>query len=596
MIIFIIFSTSSTSEYTKSIEKSHEQQLCNIADIDNQKIHLMETNEKLKLKGVFECGYMQPSTLQFFPWNWWKNNVKQINYYKNDVTFHGPQIYLSGPVYNIPYPSLMSSNFDSLDFQYPLQLLSCRLTSNDYKITKMTDHVLNILETDFSINHQNNNSNNNNNNGGNRFSSRHHHSRRHHHNHHSHHNNDDELQIEIEEMRIRFSVKGVFISKPYNESAFHSDGSFDINLHCHWSIDYIEQEAAYNVIILPSHPKNRKRCKELEVEQFIHPSINDQDDKHGKLRIYPEEIETENIESEKKEKEKKPIFSLMNDDNNNHNHNHNNSRKRSRSEMEISSHHNNNIVLADMDRLNIMPSAAPTKRRRLNDNQSIDNNNNNGNNGNNEEKQELEHKSADITPLQPKRFKNKSSNRKPHKTIHRHDGRVSVTMEKKKKASNHNNYDKKQASIDPNTKYRGYFIAVFVPRLSESYPNYCETMNLQPLIRGQIVFYDAIHADDGKGDNQGKPTRDNYQWLMSNICKTYKKKGRNLKEMWTMKEEIDKCRHNDDDIDDDDVDDEDDDESLIFDNNDNKSEEKENNDSLSPQAPDSSNETTTTSV
>ena len=264
----------------------------------------MEENEDLGLKGIFECGYREPSTIKFFSWNWWINDSFKCNYYKNNVTFHGPQIYLSGPIHQLPYPSLLASNFDSIDFQYPLQYLTCRLPQNDHKITKMTDYVLDILESDFSMNNQHNGGGGGGNNGGNRFSR--HHSRRYHHHHH-HHHNDDELQMEVNDMKIKFSVKGVFISKPYNQSSFNSDGSFTINLHCNWNIDCIEQEAAYNVIILPSHYKNRKRCKELEVEHYIHPSMNDENDIHGELRIYPEKTDKDR-EKERERQERNHLL------------------------------------------------------------------------------------------------------------------------------------------------------------------------------------------------------------------------------------------------------------------------------------------------
>lgn len=51
---------------------------------------------------------------------------------------------------------------------------------------------------------------------------------------------------------------------------------------------------------------------------------------------------------------------------------------------------------------------------------------------------------------------------------------------------------------------------------------------MQPFIRGQIVFYDAIDAD------QDKPTKENYEWMIGEIIKTYKSKGSNLEEFNTM--------------------------------------------------------------
>ena len=479
---------------------------------------------------------MQPSHLKYFEWNWWHQDHDKRLYYKNDVTFHGPQIYLSGPIYNSPYPSLMASNFDSIDFEYPLKYLTCRLAENNHNIQLMTDYVTDILEQDI-MSHDDNRC------GGNRFS-------RHHHHHHSRrhcHNNDEEFQQDIKESRVRFSVKGVFISKPYNEGSFNSDGSFDINLHCHWNIDCIESEAAYNVIILPSSHKNRKRHKELECKDDGYISTIDTDNKDGVLRIYPQQS-TQHQPHHQQQQQQQYI-------------NHGNSRKRSRSQLEES---HDEDMLNDLQSLNVMPSAIPMKRRKLSINQckKIDGG------YNNEEKQELEHKSADCEminnsiPLQQKKLVHKSSNRKPHKTIHRHNGRVSVTMDKKlplrfrkNRTNNHNNYnnhnkhnnqennnDKSKSKIDCDGKYRGYFIALFVPRFQEfSSLNYWETASsLQPFIRGQIVFYDSIHVDQGQGEEQGKPQKENYQWLMENIVKTYKKKGKNITEFQIMRKECEK--------------------------------------------------------
>eukprot|EP01084_Bolivina_argentea_P036229 67054_1 len=152
--------TSSTTEMLKDIEKSHESELCHIDSDDNQRILILETNYSFKLCDNFHSSFMQPSHIGFFPWNWWNIDVNLIKYYKNDITFHGPNLYLSGPIYNNNiYPLLRPLNFDTIDFEYPLKYITCHLSRNEYDISLMTDIVNDSIQQDINNNNNINNIN-----------------------------------------------------------------------------------------------------------------------------------------------------------------------------------------------------------------------------------------------------------------------------------------------------------------------------------------------------------------------------------------------------------------------------------------------------
>eukprot|EP01084_Bolivina_argentea_P175467 303858_1 len=466
-------STSSTSHYLQDIEKSHESELCQIHNDDNQQICLLESNHLHHLTDIYETSFMFPANIRFLAWNWWNMNADLIKYYKNDVTFHGPNLYLSGPSTTSPYPQLRASNFDTIDFEYPLKYIVCRLPEHGHNLRLMTDIVSESIQEDIN-NHIGSSA----------------------HSHHNHIGSDEELEKDIESLNIKWSVSGTFIAKPYNEDVYDADGSFDIHLHCNWNIDCIESDCQYNVYILPSHAQNRTRSKEINVfEQDYHSlDMNSQERINGTLRIYPEQ--------------------------NNDNKSTRNTRKRCRSQMDeeqVSNHSTSNHNGA-------------TKRRRLNDENATTLV---MNGGEHDEKHEMEQKSNEHKPLQ-KRLKHKSSNRKSqftNKTEQRYGRHVAVTVDRKPKRKQNHNHKNEETKMNPNARYRGYFIALFLPRSSELYPFCTESMNLQPFIRGQIVFYDAIHAD------QAKPNKENYEWLIANMIRTYRKKGKNLPEFMRMRRE-----------------------------------------------------------
>jgi len=289
--------------------------------------------------------------------------------------------------------------------------------------------------------HRQHHSNHNNNNGRRRhaYPPPHHQHHHHHNNHNNHqqHESDEQLARDISGLHVRFSVKGMFISKPYDEKLFHDDGSFSVNLHCQWNLEGVANDGvAYNVYILPSNAMNRKQCVELEVEhtQDSYHQISrfeddqEEDSRHGELRIYP--MQTPLIETANRHKSQT------------------NGRKRGRSELEDV--HDDNAMLMMMS-----ASAMNKKRRKLNPNLNLNANHNHNHNRNHnhntkriqnafatehehEEKEELEYK-QEQTPQQElvsaatvKRFKQKASNRKPHKIVvqRHHNRRVSLTADK----------------------------------------------------------------------------------------------------------------------------------------------------------------------
>ena len=433
----------------------------------------METNEHYKLGQDWEAPFMTPSILRFLPWNWWQDNPSLINYYKNDITFHGPDVYLSGTSHSpsSPYPLLRASNFDSIDFEHALSKMTVYLTesNNSDRVCHLLTDIVSDTITEELHNHNNNLMHDRNR----RSYSMHHH---------QHTAVDDELVDDINRLQIKMSVSGTFIAKPYDQKSYNAqDKSFDVRLHFNWNIDCIESDCAYSVYILPSHRMNRQKSKEIAVYSDTYHSLNGTEEVHQNnghnLRIYPQEKERM-------------------------------SRKRNRSQIES---YDSQMLQA--------------KRRKLNETS--------------EKKQELEHKedtSLQHRPIQ-KRFKQKSSNRKVHRSKHQDvsverlgNRRISMTASKKKTKRNRNTQQKKKERVDDddNRKYRGYFIAIFVPRSAELYPFCTESMNLQPFIRGQIVFYDAIDAD------QDKPNKHDYEWMIGQIIETYKCKGSNLEELKLM--------------------------------------------------------------
>ena len=599
-------SGSSTSQYLKDIEISHEVDLCKLHHDDIQLVLLSETNALLGFRSIFESGFGSPAVIRYLQWNWWNKHVPTIHHYRTEVTFHGPSLSLSGPFHHRPYPLLRPSNFDTIDFEYPLHHISCRCLPN--AVHPMTEVVASIWRDALHEAHDSNNLNSSHSN---------------HTGHGTHGRNrhcgrghgpappvfgSEELEEEIANLQMKWSVSGCFISKPYQRSAYDANGAFEVNVHCHWNMDCLdamEQDAScYSVYIIPSHPMERGKMNVISVDGSYAAIGSDEKGIHGKIRIYPE-IEDDDdghqngqqtqtvqqtvhqtvntVANPQSAQERQNGDRLRNSkmkQNEDISSRSKASRKRSREEMEVSVESTDGQngmngmdetegnVMGNLQSLNIMPTAITgtitpqTKRRKL----SV------------HWKEEMDgtEESPLSGPEQPARkLKSKSSNRKSPKTVHRHGNRVSVTVEKKSTKNrrsprqNHNvvvpnngddgngQYPNGQnvngqngpnismmsasssGSADDDTKYRGYFLAIFVPRSPELLSAYFgDHTTLQPFVRGHIVFYDGIYVDE----NGGKPSSENYEWIMRQIATTYKEKGRNLEHFSRMKEELEQLR------------------------------------------------------